>query len=298
MTKLTSRTLASLVHFEACGRLLSFSDAAKELSVTTGAVSQQIRKLEDKLGMKLFERQPRGILLTPEGKELLLVTQQSVEAIEAVVEMLQKRSAEDVVRLKSTPSFVFKWLIPHLRTFNRKFPDIRVETYADAALLDLTGGDFDLAIDYSNGEYQDFEAQLLMHETLLPVTSPNYMPDADWNDPAVWQKISLLHDSMPWPDSPRDAEWRYWLDQCGLNNVSSTRGHYFNRADMAIAAADAGLGIALARGSLVSEELESGRLIAPFPPVASCCDYYLLIPKGTAEGSSARVLRDWLQTLA
>ncbi len=298
MTKLNSRTLASLVHFEACGRLLSFSDAAKELSVTTGAISQQIRKLEDVLGMKLFERNPRGILLTPEGKELLLVTQQSVEAIEAVLEMLQKRQGEDVVRLKSTPSFVFKWLIPHLRAFNRNHPDIRVETFADAALLDLNSNDFDLAIDYSNGQYQDFDAQLLMHESLVPVTSPNYMPDADWSDPEIWKRVSLLHDSMPWPNSPRDAEWRYWLDQSGLTQVVSSSGHYFNRVDMAIAAADAGLGIALARSSLIKDELESGRLIAPFPPVQSCCDYYLLLPKGTADVANARVLRDWLKVLA
>jgi len=298
MTKLNARTLASLVHFEACGRLLSFSDAARELSVTTGAVSQQIRKLEDLLGLKLFKRQPRGIVLTPEGRELLLVTQKSVEAIETVVETLQKKGSDDVVRLKSTPSFVFKWLIPHLRAFNGSHPEIRVETFADAALLDLTSGDFDLAIDYSHGEYQDFDAQLLMQESLLPVTSPNYIPGADWQDPAIWKQISLLHDSMPWPGSPRDAEWRYWLDNSGLNHVVSSAGHYFNRVDMAIAAADAGLGVALARSSLVQEDLESGRLIAPFPPVQSCCSYYLLLPKGTVEGAKAHTLCDWLTTLA
>lgn len=298
MPRLTSRILSSLVHFEACGRLLSFSDAARELSVTTGAVSQQIRKLEEALGLKLFDRRPRGIRLTQDGHELLQVTQQSVESIEAVIDELQHRDGGNRVRLKSTPSFVFKWLIPHLRAFNRRFPEIRVETYADAALLDLAGGDFDLAIDYSTGDYEDFDAQLLVHETLLPVTSPNYMPDADWSDPAIWQQVSLLHDAMPWPGAPGDAEWRYWLDQSGLTSVDSARGHYFNRADMAIAAADAGLGIALARGSLVNEELESGRLIAPFEAVPSCCDYYLLLPRAIRTGTSTLELRDWLLALA
>lgn len=298
MAKLNSRTLASLVHFEACGRLRSFSDAAKELSLTTGAVSQQIRKLEDVLGFKLFERQPRGIELTAEGTELLKVTQSSVEAIETVLEKLQGQTEESVVRLKSTPSFVFKWLIPHLQAFDHNHPEIRVETFADAALLDLTSGDFDLAIDYSNGEYAEFEALLLMEETLQPVISPSYMPDADWSDPDIWRKISLLHDSMPWPGSSRDAEWRYWLDQRGLSDVCSGSGHYFNRADMAIAAAGAGLGVALARSALVEDELEAGRLIAPFPAVKSCCDYYLLLPKGAPELSNARVLGDWLRALA
>lgn len=296
--KLSARTFSALITFEACGRLLSFSDAARELCVTTGAVSQQIRKLEEQLAMRLFVRAARGIQLTPEGAQLLSATQQSIEGVEKTVKQLQSRLNGSVVRLKSTPSFVFKWLIPKLQAFNQHHPDVKVETYADAALLDLAGADFDLAIDYSDGEYADFDATLLVRETLLPVVSPDYMPDADWRDPAIWQQVSLLHDAMPWPDAPKDAEWRYWLDQAGLRHVDSDRGHYFNRADMSIAAADAGLGMALARGSLVVDELASGRLIAPFEALPSCCHYYLLLPQGTEAGHNVRVLRDWLLAAA
>ncbi|OZG72620.1 transcriptional regulator [Hahella sp. CCB-MM4] len=294
MSGLGVRTFSMLIYFEACGRLLSFSAAARELYVTTGAVSQQIRKLEEQLGIKLFERRPSGIRLTAKGNELLTVTRQSIEAIRQTVERLQVNSIDTAVRLTSTPSFVFKWLIPMLKEFNLNNPDIKIETYAEAALLNLSTASFDLAIDYSKGEYQNFDATLLVEEILLPVISPEYMKGANWQDPKIWDSVSLLHDAMPWSDAPRDAEWRYWLDQSGLTDVSSRQGHYFNRSDMAIAAADAGLGVALARGSLVKEELASGRLIAPLPAVPSCCNYYLVTPKGKAISHSVGVLRDWL----
>lgn len=294
MLSLHPRTFSALVYFEACGRLLSFSEAAKELCITTGAISQQIRKLEEQLGSRLFLRHPSGIRLTNEGEELLMVSRQSIEALKAVINRLQERQSEQVVRLKSTPSFVFKWLIPRLQAFHLQFPEIRIETYADAALLELAGGDFDLAIDYSEGKYQEFESELLVDEQLLPVISPEYMKDEDWQDPAIWRRLSLLHDAMPWLGAERDAEWRYWFSQRGLTPEAGAQAHYFNRSDMAIAAAEAGLGVAVARSSLIAAELSSGRLISPFPAVSSCCDYYLLTPKYGTVSKSTKVLKDWL----
>ncbi|MBY4677696.1 LysR substrate-binding domain-containing protein [Marinobacterium arenosum] len=294
-----AQTLAALRTFEAAGRLLSFSEAARELCVTTGAVSQQIRKLEEQLGVALFERRVRAIALTPAGEELLGVTRRSLESLSLAVERIQRQTAEAAVRLKAIPSFVFKWLIPRLQAFHSRWPDIRVETFADAALLDIAGGDFDLAIDYGrDGHYPGFESHLLLPETLLPVMAPDYMPHTDWRDPQSWRQAALLHDAMPWPGAPKDAEWRRWLDQSGLSAVDSSCGHSFNRVDMAIEAAAAGLGIALARGAVVREALASGRLVAPLPPVAADCTYYLLIPEGTLASAPARLVADWLLQVA
>lgn len=294
MTKLNARTFSSLVYFEACGRLLSFSAAGKELCVTTGAISQQIRKLEEQLGFKLFDRQPSGIVLTQEGKEMLNVTQQSIESVEMVIRRLQAKLSDNVVRLKSTPSFVFKWLIPKLQEFNLEYPHIKVETYADEALLELAGADFDIAIDYGDGQYDGFTTNLLVKETLLPVMSPEYMKEADWKQAKTLEEASLLHDAMPWIDAEQDAEWRFWLDETRLVGIDSTQGHFFNRSYMAIAAAEAGLGIALARASQVGEELKNGRLIAPYKGVPSCRDYYMLIPKKGRANIHAYILKNWL----
>jgi len=294
MPKPSPRIFSALIYFEACGRLLSFSAAARELHLTTGAVSQQIRKLEQQLALQLFIRHGQGVELTPAGNELLAVMQQSVAAINTVLARLQASPTSDVIRLKSTPSLVFKWLIPKLQQFKNEFGQLKIETYADAALLDLTRDDFDLAIDYSKGDYQHVTATLLMSEQLLPVASPEYIAGLDLANKKVWDQISLLHDAMPWAGAARDAEWRYWLDQSGLNSVASEQGHYFNRSDMAIAAAEAGLGVALARRSLVTTELTSGRLVSPWPMVDSCCNYYLLLPKRQVSNQQAKTVQTWL----
>jgi len=297
MPIITASTFSSLVYFETCGRLLSFSKAAQELSITTGAVSQQIRKLEERLEFKLFKRHPRGITLTDEGVELLAITNQSLESIQATIKRLQKHALNGPVKIKSTPSIVFKWLIPALKTFNEAHPDVIVETYAEASLLDFDKIEFDLAIDYSMGKYKNIDARFLNEEILYPVISPSYMPDADWSDTNTWKKAVLLHDSMPWLGASKDEEWRYWLNSQGKFDVDSKQGHYFNRSDMAIAAATAGLGIALARGSLVVDEVQNGALISPLPAVASCCRYYLLTPTGKPTNSKAKILSQWLAGL-
>jgi len=292
--KLSPRIFSALIYFEACGRLLSFSGAARELYLTTGAVSQQIRKLEQQLALKLFVRLAHGIKLTPAGQELLGVMKQSVATITKVITTLQAPLTNEVIRLKSTPSLVFKWLIPKLQQFKDDFPDLKIETFADAALLDLSHDDFELAIDYSKGDYHGVDATWLMAEELMPVVSPAYMAGIDWQDPLAWQQVSLLHDALPWAGASRDEEWRYWLDQSGLTSVISEQGYYFNRSDMAIAAAEAGLGVALARRALVTNELTSGRLISPCAMVASCCDYYLLMPTASPANNNAKLLQDWL----
>lgn len=294
MSIITARTFSALVYFEACGRLLSFSKAAQELSITTGAVSQQIRKLEERLEFKLFKRHPKGIELTDEGLELLAITNQSLESIQGAINRLQKHTLAGSVQIKSTPSIVFKWLIPELKKFNEIHPDIEVDTYAEASVLDIDKMGFDLAIDYSPGIYSNVDAILLTQEVLQPVISPSYMPDADWSHPKIWEQVVLLHDSMPWSGASKDQEWRYWLDKQGLLEVDSKQGHYFNRSDMAIAAATAGLGMALARSNLVVDETQSGALISPLPAVASCCNYYLLTPKDKAINRNTSILKEWL----
>ncbi|WP_243633817.1 LysR substrate-binding domain-containing protein [Motiliproteus coralliicola] len=293
------RLYSSLIYFEYCGRLGSFSSAARELCVTTGAVSQQIRKLEQHLGFPLFVRSPGGIALTDQGRELLAVTRDSVAAIQSTIARFQSVSDGAVVRIRSTPSFAFKWLIPKLNAFHQAFPAIKVETYAEAALLDLQRADFDLAIDYrQDAEVDGFEVSLLFAEQLLPVVSPDYPHRIGEQREDDWSALTLLHDALPWTGAPRDAEWRYWLDRSGLASVSSDRGHFFNRSDMAIAAAEAGLGVAMARSSLVQQELAQGRLLAPFEAQPSGCNHYLLLPRSATANPAALKLQQWLLDLA
>lgn len=289
-----AQILAALRTFSIAAEQGSFTAAAGVLCITTGAVSQQIKALELQLGCQLFNRLPRGLALTAEGEQLWRSVSRNLNEISQAVEQLKRNTVEGRVRLRSIPSLVYKWLVPRLGAFQQQYPGIMVEALAEESVLQLSQSDFDLAIDYGFGEYPGFEAELLFEEKLFPVASPDYCHARDWQSDDVWQGVTLLHDSMPWQGAAADAEWRYYLSQLGVEVPADLGGHHFNRADLAIEAASAGLGLALARGSLVVEALESGRLIAPLPAVSSCCSYYLIRTKGGGLTPRVEVLRSWL----
>ncbi|MEH6578688.1 MAG: LysR substrate-binding domain-containing protein [Amphritea sp.] len=291
---LNTQILAALKTFETAARLLSFSQAAKELSITPGAVSQQIKNLEVQVSADLFIRKARQVTLTSEGKQLYQTVKPMLQELDSTLGRIKRSNLEGNVRLRSIPSFVFKWLIPRLGGFQNQYPDIRVETFAEGSLLDLEARDFDIAIDYGIGDYPGLSSTLMMPEYLFPVVSPSHFSTADWSTPLWLNQVPLLHDTAPWANAEPDAEWRYWLDCNQYDFIDTDRGHYFNRGDMAIKAAVSGLGVALARESLITEELSRGRLVAPFGKVKCRCSYYILYANGALENPRIRALHDWL----
>ena len=154
-------------------------------------------------------------------------------------------------------------------------------------MVDHTDSNFDLAIDYGQSPYQSSDkkvsAELLLAEQLLPVMSPQYMAKFDWQQ-LNNEDITLLHDAMPWMHADKDAEWRFWLQKMKLTSDKielRSHGHYFNRTDMAIAAAAAGLGVALARCALLDDDLTTlglakAGLVSPFNPIDAQAGYYLI----------------------
>ena len=292
---LKAQTLTALRTFEAAGRLMSFSQAAEELCVTTGAVSQQIRKLESELGTALFIRKSRSMVLTDAGEALLETTRQSLSALTLAVQAVQAGPKERILRLTATPSFAFHWLIPRLADFHQRYPTLRVEVRAVPAVLDRANTDFELAIDYSPSDtYRGYSSQLLLAETLLPVMAPTYRADFDCSSADDWRDVALLHDTEAWPGAERHAEWRYWLEAQGLGGVTVEQDYYFNRVDMAIEAAAAGLGVAMARKAVVQEALASGRLIAPCPALMSPARYHVRVAESQQNDPAVRQLVEWL----
>ncbi|MGL4828090.1 MAG: LysR substrate-binding domain-containing protein [Vibrio sp.] len=292
---LKSHQAASLYTFMQVAQYPSFSLAATALHLTTGAISQQILQLEAQLGFSLFERHSRGVRLTEAGEQLLNTVQRSYQDIEQTLRGLKLSSERKEIRLKLTPSFAFKWLVPRLEDFYRRHPEIQIQTFAEGALVDSDRRDYDLAIDYGMLPYPRKDAQLLMEEFLLPVMSKAYLAahpwlQQDWAYSAAWPQVVLLHDAMPWANAARDQEWHYWAKQMGVV-LPKRRDHYFNRTDMAMSAAEAGVGIALARIALLSNELDSGRLVTPFAPIPAQAGYFLI----THQASDAtQVFTDWL----
>ena len=305
MIKINDNILSGLATFSATASCHSFTQAAEKLHLTTGAVSQQIKQLEQNLKLTLFQRHSRGIHLTPAGQQLHQIVEQSLSDIgDAIRQLQQVNRYAGEVHLKLTPSFAYKWLVPRLQDFYQQYPDIKIHTFAEGALLDHTDTNFDLAIDYGQSPYQSSDkkisAELLLAEQLLPVMSPQYMAKFDWeqalntqnkntmkssDSSEIWQTVTLLHDAMPWLHADKDVEWQFWLQQMSLSTTDksalSKHGHYFNRTDMAIAAAAAGLGVALARCALLNQGLTTAGLakeglVSPFSPIDAQAGYYLI----------------------
>lgn len=253
-------------------------------------------QLEAQLGFSLFERHSRGVRLTEAGRILLTTVQRSYQDIEQTIHSLVPSTERKEIRLKLTPSFAFKWLVPRLEDFYRRHPEIQIQTFAEGALVDSERRDYDLAIDYGALPYPRRDAQLLMEEWLLPVMSTNYLAahswlQEDWANAENWQQVVLLHDAMPWANAARDQEWHYWAHQMGIT-LPERRDHYFNRTDMAMSAAEAGVGIAMARTALLSNELDTGRLVTPFAPIRAKAGYFLITHQAT---DATQVFCQWLQ---
>lgn len=277
---LKSSHVSALHTFMLVAQYPSFSAAAKGLHITTGAISQQLLQLESKIGFSLFERHSRGVKLTEAGETLRAVVQRSFHDIEESLHNLEQRENRKEIRLKLTPSLAFKWLLPKLEDFYHQNPDIQVQLFAEGALVDSERKDFDLAIDYGPFPYNRKNSELLMAESLLPVMSPSYLKAHPWledisNNQNYWDEVNLLHDAMPWAKAPRDYEWLYWASEMGIE-ISTHKGHFFNRTDMAMSAAEAGVGIAMARSMLLQNELETGKLISPFKPIPANAGYFLI----------------------
>ncbi|MDF5415255.1 LysR substrate-binding domain-containing protein, partial [Vibrio parahaemolyticus] len=215
----------------------------------------QIIHLEALLGFTLFERHSRGIRLTVKGTQLHQATQFHFSELSKLLDELKVEKQTNEIRLKLTPSFAFKWLVPKLESFHHDNPDIQVQIFAEGALVNSEIKDYDVAIDYGLHPYRNANAELILDEHLLPVMSPKYLEDHGWLKTLFgeqkasmpvkqWQEATLLHDAMPWEKATRDYEWLYWASAMGLD-FKTDIGHFFNRTDMAMSAAEAGVGIAM-----------------------------------------------------
>ncbi len=296
-----SNVISGLWLFSQVAEHASFTSAAKKLHLTTGAVSQQIIHLEESLGFNLFERHSRGIRLTTKGVQLQQAAQFHFSELEKLLDELKVDKQNNEIKLKLTPSFAFKWLVPKLESFHLEHPEIQVQIFAEVALVNSDLKDYDVAIDYGLHPYKHKEAELLLDEQLLPVMSPKYLEDHRWlktsliiDDPLSsleqWKEATLLHDALPWDKATRDYEWLFWASSMGLNFKTDV-GHFFNRTDMAMSAAEAGVGIAMARMALIEDELITQRLVSPFQPIPANAGYYLLT---NTKSDSTEKFRNWL----
>lgn len=286
--------LNALRAFEAAARHLNFSRAAEELSVTPGAVSQQIQNLEDYVGESLFKRTPRGLLLTDAAQTALPSLREAFDRLAEAASLLTAAVDGRRLTLTAAPSFAAKWLVPRLGRFEAAHPQVDVWLSADMDLVDFASGEVDLAIRYGAGPYPGLEAIRLMSESVIPVMSPDLMRANPVNEPVDLARHVLLHDGSPAADASC-PDWLMWLAARGVKGVDGNRGPRFNQSSLVIEAAVGGRGVALAKRTLAQDDLDAGRLIIPMD-IATSVDfaYYVVHPKAKGRLPQVKAFVAWL----
>jgi LysR family transcriptional regulator, glycine cleavage system transcriptional activator len=282
-------SLNALKAFESTARHQSFTKAAAELCVTQGAVSQQVKALEDELGVRLFVRERRGIVITEAGRGYLDVVRDAFDRIAMGTERLQERQQTRVLTITTSPDFAAKWLVHRLGRFSSDHPEIDLRLSASVHHVDFASEDFDLAIRHGNGHWPGLHTARLCSEELFPVCSPKLLTGRGaLRKPADVKRHRLLYTNST-------DGWARWLALAGVDEVDFGRGTLFNQSSYAIDAAVDGQGIALGRTALVSWELIAGRLVRPFRPALEApFAYWIVCPKSTAMSAKVATFRDWL----
>lgn len=278
-------SLNALRAFEAAARHCSFTLAAQELHVTQGAVSHQIKALEEELGAPLFERLPNQLRLTRAGAGYMHALGDAFDRIERATGELRQPGGRHRLAISASPNFAAKWLAPRLGEFAARHPELELRLEQNERHANFVRDGIDVAIRYGDGPWPDLECLRLGDEFLLPVCAPA-LTGAAAADGLAGATLLHVHGRQGWHD---------WFAAQG-RTAPSAAGIVFNHESAAIDAALAGQGVALARASLVSLALRQGALAAPLPARTALEQaYWLLSPRGAGKDATLRMFADWLR---
>jgi len=284
-------SLNGLRAFEAAARHLSFTQAASELNVTQTAISHQIRRLEEELGIRLFVRQNRALSLTPQARDYLPGVRAAFNDLRLATDRLLRKDDDHVLTISTLASLAAKWLLPRLSAFQEANLGIDVRITTSTSLVDFKSGDVDAAIRYGRGQWPGVRAEWLMADEVFPVCSPALLAGKKpLREPEDLRNHVLLHTSTASDD------WRLWLTAAGLpSDISKQPGLTFDLTLMTVQAAIDGIGIAMGRTSYVQDDIAKGRLVVPFKiALPADAGFYLVSPEGAADSPKLRAFRHWL----
>ena len=272
MTDTSKLPLNALRVFVSVAEHLSFTEAARELDVTPAAVSAQIKTLEDSLETPLFYRHSRSVRLTPQGAQLLPGAQRGFDELGRAIEQLRNHRSSGLLNISLLNSFLQKWLLPRLTDFYQQHPEIDLRFNASRSLVDFAQTDFHAAVRYGNGKWPDLRAEHVMDEWVFPVASPALAAQhGAVRTVGELQKYRLLNSAHePWSD---------WLRRLGGDTTRLEQGPMLEDSIAVLNAAERGEGLALARWSLVADDLAVGRLVrVGTQSVRQRAAYYLVAP--------------------
>ena len=244
--------LEGLLAVAAASRSGSLTAAAEELGLTHGAVSRRIAAVEAWMGSELFERHGRGVRPTPAGHRLVRASEEAFALIRAAAEPWRGPKGTRTLQISVVPSFARMWLMPRMPALQGD--DLRLELRLEHQLAEVDGGQVDLAVRQGPGDWPPLNATLLMRETLIPVASPGMAGELAGESPSALLGLPLINDSNA-------RQWRCWFAAHGLRYRPRPMDRRFEDYDMVLAAAEAGLGVALLRSPMADERMSSGRLV-------------------------------------
>ncbi|CUX50047.1 HTH-type transcriptional activator AmpR [compost metagenome] len=278
--------LNGLRAFEASARHLSFTRAAIELCVTQAAVSQQVKGLEKRLGVALFQRLPRGLKITAEGEALLPTVTSSFDQMATTLDRIEAGQVRELLFLGVVGTFAVGWLLPRLQAFQKQHPFIDVRVSTNNNRVDMAAEGLDFAIRFGQGSWHGTDAFRLFEAPLSPLCTPKLAETL--KTPADLMEATLLR-------SYRADEWSNWFAAAGVTPAAQVNaGIVFDTSLGMMEAALQGLGVALAPPSMFSRHLASGAIIQPFPVTISLGSYWLTRLQSKPPTPAMQAFSDWM----
>ena len=282
--RLSQLPLNALRAFEASARHLSFTRAGLELRVTQAAVSQQVKRLEASLGVRLFRRLPRGLALTDEGEALLPAIERAFRGISETLERFRDGRFSEVLTVGVVGTFATGWLLPRLPRFTRAHPRIDVRLHTNNNRVDLAGEGLDCAIRFGDGAWHATDAQHLFEAPLTPLCPPALARKL--RKPADLRRQTLLR-------SYRPDEWTHWFEAAG-GTAPKNQGPVFDSSVTMAEAAARGVGVALLPAMMFAEDLKRQRLARPFRAEISLGSYWITSLRSKRPSAAMEAFRTWL----
>ena len=282
--------LMAIRAFEATARHLSVTQAAAELCVTAGAVSQQIKQLEDTMGIALLQRKGRNIDLTEAGQFLRPQLTQALDIMGIALDSIAQTRQRKMLKLTLLPTLAEKWLMPRLASFHGANPELDIQILTSFRDIDLEIEGVDMASVIGTGLPAGVDGIRLFSDEFLPVCSPLLLCDtARIDHVSDLAAFTFLH------SVPRSEAWHHWLEFAGEPELKPVNNLSFANSSLAIQAAIDGVGIAVVQREYVSSHLAHGSLIAPCNIIASGRNSYYLCWSAKQPASAAFTLfRDWV----
>jgi len=282
--------LNALKAFDSVARHESVSHAANELCVTPGAITKQIQHLESFLGVPLFIRRHRQIILNEQGKIFQRAVSKALLEIQTATNNIKGSAQNSTLKIRSYTTFSIRWLIPHAPKFLSANPEISLELTTSLDPVDFARDNIDCAIRLGSGDWPNATSTKLIDNVIVPVCSPQYLMGKKMKTPKDLLACNLLHIKR------RPNDWNLWFSGIGLSVDSIPQGMMCENSEIAYSAAKEGLGIAMAQYFLVRDDIELGKLVRPVMQSHDCGDntYYLVMPSNTQQNIHSRKFKEWI----